>query len=291
MIYPFVHAQRPQFPLRVLCRTVGVTESGYHSWRARPQKRVEDDAQLLAHIETVHDDSKGRYGSPRVYRELQAIGVRCSRHRVARLMRAAGRRGRGKRRSKSTTDSGHAFPVAENLLMRQFEVAEPNLVWASDMTFIRTTEGWLYLAVVLDLYSRKIVGWSMGSRMTADLPLAALRMAFHQRHPAPGLIHHSDRGSQYASQVYQHTLKGMQMTCSMSRKGDCWDNAVVESFFASLKREECDGAAYSTRDIARQHVFAYLEQFYNRKRRHSYLGYVSPAEFEAQHSANLKRIA
>ena len=268
------------------------------------QKRVEDDAQLLAHIETVHDDSKGRYGSPRVYRELRATGVRCSRHRVARLMRAAGRRGRGKRRSKSTTDSGHALPVAENLLMRasvlmgavlpkkrQFEVAEPNLVWAADMTFIRTTEGWLYLAVVLDLYSRKIVGWSMGSRMTADLPLAALRMAFNQRHPTPGLMHHSDRGSQYASKVYQHALKGMLMTCSMSRKGDCFDNAVVESFFASLKREECDGAAYPTRDIARQHVFAYLEQFYNRKRRHSYLGYVSPAEFEAQYPVSLRHIA
>ena len=151
MSYSFVHTQRPQFPLRVLCRTVGVTESGYHSWRVRPQKRIEDDAQLLAHIEMVHDDSKGRYGSPRVYRELRATGVRCSRHRVARLMRAAGRRGRGKRRSKSTTDSGHALPVAENLLMRQFEVAEPNLVWAADMTFIRTTEGWLYLAAVLDL--------------------------------------------------------------------------------------------------------------------------------------------
>ena len=281
------------------------------------QKRVEDDAQLLAHIETVHDDSKGRYGSPRVYRELRATGVRCSRHRVARLMRAAGRRGRGKRRSKSTTDSGHALPVAENLLMRasvlmgavlpkkrQFEVAEPNLVWAADMTFIRTTEGWLYLAVVLDLYSRKIVGWSIGSRMTADLPLAALRMAFHQRHPAPGLMHHSDRGSgqasswalfcprsQYASKVYQHALQGMQMRRSMSKKGDCFDNAVVESFFASLKREECDGATYPTRDIARQHVIAYLEQLYNRKRRHSYLGYVSPAEFEAQYSVSLRRIA
>ncbi|MGY2896540.1 putative transposase [Deinococcus sp. UYEF24] len=304
MIYPFVHTQRPQFPLRVLCRTMGVTESGYHSWRVsgqawssalfcprRPQNRAEDDAQLLAHIETVHDDSKGRYSSPRVYRELRATGVCCSRHRVARLMQAAGHRGRGKRRSKSTTDSGHALPVAENLLMQQFEVTEPNLVWAADMTFIRTTEGWLYLAVVLDLYSRKIVGWSMGSRMTAELPLCALRMAFHQWHPAPGLMHYSDRGSQYAGKVYQHALEGMQMTCSMSRKGDCWDNAVVESFFASLKREECNKAAYPTRDLARQHVFAYLEQLYNRKRRHSYLGYVSPAEFEAQHPASLKRIA
>ncbi len=187
---------------------------------------------------------------------------------------------------------------------RQFEVTEPNLVWAADVTFIRTTEGWLYLAVVQGLYSRKIVGWSMGSRMTADLPLAALRMAFHQWHPAPGLMHHSDRGSgqasswalfcprsQYANTLYQHALKGMQMTCSMSRKGDCFDNAVVESFFASLKREECDGAVYPTRDIARQHVFAYLEQFYNRKRCHSYLGYVSPAEFEAQYPASLRRIA
>jgi putative transposase len=180
--------------------------------------------------------------------------------------------------------------VAENLLMRQFDVVEPNLVWATDMTFIRTTEGWLYLAVVQGLYSRKIALWSMGSRMTAELPLAALRMAFQQRHPAPGLMHHSDTGSHYASKVYQHALQGIQMTCSMSRKGDCWDNAVVESIFSSLKREECDGAAYPTRDVERQHVFAYLEQFHNRKRRHSYLGYVSPAVFEAQQPAGLKRI-
>ena len=184
------------------------------------QKRVEDDAQLLAHIETVHDDSKGRYGSPRVYRELRATGVRCSRHRVARLMRAAGRRGRGKRRSKSTTDSGHALPVAENLLMRQFEVAEPNLVWAADMTFIRTTEGWLYLAVVLDLYSRKIVGWSMGSRMTADLPLAALRMAFNQRHPTPGLMHHSDRGSQGGFKWSSQHLKKEVVMSTGKRKSE-----------------------------------------------------------------------
>ena len=219
-------------------------------------------------------------------------------------MRAASHQRRGKRRSKSTTDSGHALPVAENLLMRQFEVAESNLVWAADMTFIRTTEGWLYLAVVLGLYSRKIVGWSMGSRMTTELPLAALRMAFHQPHPAPGLMHDSDRGSgqasswtlfcpriQYASKVYLHALKGMQMTCSMSKNGDCFDNSVVKSFFTSLKREECDGVAYPTRAIARQRVFVYLEQFYNRKRRHSNLRYVSPAESEAQHPASLRRIA
>ncbi len=225
------------------------------------QKRAEDDAQLLAYIEPVHDASKERYGSPRVYRELRATGVRCSRHRVARLMWAAGRRGRGKRRSKGTTDSGHALPVAENPLMRQFGVAEPNLMWAADMTFIWTMEGWLDLAVVQGLHSRKIVGWSMGSRMTADLPLAALRMAFLQRHPAPGLMHHSDRGSQYASKVYQHALKNMQMTCSMRQKGDCFDNAVVESFFASLKREKCDGASYPTRDIAQQHVLPTYSSF------------------------------
>ena len=288
----------------MLCRVMGVTESGYHSWRIRPQTRAENDAQLLARIETVHDESKGVYGVPRVYSVLQDAQVRCSRHRVARLMHSVGRRGKSKRRYKVTTDSNHAQPIAENLLMRQFNVAEPNTVWAADMTFIATSEGWLYLAVVLDLHSRLIVGWSMGSRLTTDLPLAALKMAFNRRHPTPGLLHHSDRGSgqasswalfcprtQYASKTYQHALQGMRMTCSMSRKGDCFDNAVVESFFASLKREECDGAAYPTRDIARQHVFAYLEQFYNRKRHHSSLGYLSPVNFEAQYLARQRRVA
>ena len=275
----------------MLCRVMGVTESGYHSWRIRPQPRAENDAQLLARIETVHDEIKGVYGVPRVYSVLQDAQVRCSRHRVARLMRSVGRRGKSKRRYKVTTDSNHAQPIAENLLMRQFNVAEPNTIWAADMTFIATSEGWLYLAVVLDLHSRLIVGWSMGSRLTIDLPLAALKMAFNRRHPTPGLLHHSDRGTQYASKTYQHALKGMRMTCSMSRKGDCFDNAVVESFFASLKREECDGAAYPTREIARQHVFAYLEQFYNRKRHHSSLGYLSPVNFEDQHLARQHRVA
>lgn len=291
MRFQFVHTQRPRFPLRTLCRVMGVTESGYHSWRTRPQTRASEDAQLLARIETVHDESKGIYGAPRVYSVLKGAQVPCSRHRVARLMRSAFRRGKGKKQYKVTTDSDHAHPVAENLLMRRFDVAEPNTVWASDMTFIATSEGWLYLAVVLDLHSRMVVGWSMGSRMTTELPLAALKMAFDRRHPAPGLLHHSDRGSQYASGRYQHALQGMRMTCSMSRKGDCFDNAVVESFFASLKREECDGAAYLTRDIARQHVFVYLEQFYNRKRHHSSLGYLSPVNFEAQHLARHCRVA
>ena len=291
MRFQFVHAQRSRFPLRMLGRVMDVTESGYHSWRARPQPRAAEDAQLLARIVTVHDESKGIYGVPRVYSVLQDAQVRCSRHRVARLMRSVGRRGRGKRQYKVTTDSDHAQPIAENLLMRRFDVPEPNTVWASDMTFIATSEGWLYLAVVLDLHSRMVVDWSMGSRMTTELPLAALKMAFDRRHPAPGLLHHSDRGSQYASGRYQHALKGMQMTCSMSRKGDYFDNAVVESFFASLKREECDGPKHSTRDIAQQQVFAYLEQFYNRKRRHSSLGYLSPVDFEAQHLARQQRAA
>lgn len=221
MRFQFVHIQRPRFPLRTLCRVMGVTESGYHSWRIRPQTRAEYDAQLLARIEMVHDESKGIYGAPRVHSVLKGAQVPCSRHRVARLMRSVGRRGKGKNQYKVTTDSDHAHPVAENLLMRRFEVAEPNTVWASDMTFIATSEGWLYLAVVLDLHSRMVVGWSMGSRMTTELPLAALKMAFDRRHPAPGLLHHSDRGSQYASKTYQHALKGMRMTCSMSTCLDC----------------------------------------------------------------------
>ncbi|WP_424952602.1 IS3 family transposase [Deinococcus sp.] len=273
------------------CRVMGVTESGYHPWRVRPQTRAEHEAQLLARIEMVHDESKGIYGAPRVHSVLKGEQVRCSRHRVARLMRSVGRRGKGRKQDKVTTDSDHAHPVAENLLMRRFNVAEPNTVWAADMTFIATSEGWLYLAVVLDLHSRMIAGWSMGSRLTTDLPLAALKMAFDRRHPTPDLLHHSDRGSQYASKTYQHALKGMRMTCSMSRKGDCFDNAVVEAFFASLKREECDRARCPTRDIAQQHVFAYLEQCHNRKRHHSSLNYLSPVNFEAQHLARQHRVA
>ena len=235
-----VHAQRAQFPVRVLCRVRDVSESGDHSWRTRPQQRQEDDARLLARINQSHEDSKGRYGAPRIHADLKAQGVPCSRRRVARLasrrletlMRAAGLRGTGKRKDKTTTDANHAFPVAENLVQREFDVAEPNKVWAADITYISTKEGWLYLAVVLDLHSRLVMGRAMGKRMTTALPLSALSMAFHGRRPLPDLVHHSDRGSPYASGADQRALHALNMTCSMSNKGDCCDNAVVESNFS-----------------------------------------------------------
>ena len=286
-----MHDHHGKYPLKVLCRVLHVTESGYHSWRNRPQVRKHDDHTLLRHVVSVHQDSKGRYGAPRVHADLQAQGVRCSRRRVARLMRSAGLQGKGKRKYKQTTDSEHALPVAENLVQRNFDVPQPNTVWAGDLTYLRTKEGWLYLAVLIDLHSRLVVGWGMGSRMTTDLPLSALSMAFHRRRPPPGLVHHSDRGSQYASGAYQRALRGMGMACSMSRRGDCFDNAVVESFFASLKRELVEGRVFASRREAELEVFAYIEQFYNRKRRHSALGYLSPAEFEGRGLAEERRVA
>lgn len=291
MRFAFVHEQRHKYPVKVLCRALNVTESGYHSWRARPQVRKNDDQELLTHVRTVHQDSKGRYGAPRIHVELNAKGVRCSRRRVARLMRLASLHGKGKRRYKKTTDSNHALPIAENLVQRNFDVDTPNTVWAADITYLGTKEGWLYLAVVLDLHSRRVVGWAMGSRMATELPLSALSMAAHHRRPPHGLIHHSDRGSQYAARRYQRALKAMGMSCSMSRKGDCFDNAVVESFFATLKRELVEGRVFETRQEAELKVFAYIEAFYNRKRRHSALGYLSPTEFEARELAEERRVA
>ena len=281
MRYQFIDRHRDEYAVGVLCRVLDVSKSGYYAWRGRPISiRIRQDQQLSAQIRQVHQKSKGRYGAPRVHAELRAQGQRCGRKRVARLMRQAGLRGRGQRKYRVTTNSEHAQPVAENLVLRQFGVETPNTVWAADMTYVWTREGWLYLAVVIDLHSRRVVGWSMSERMTTNLPLAALQMAYERRRPPPGLLHHSDRGSQYASRAYRLALDHMAMTCSMSRKGDCWDNAVVESFFASLKREEVAETVYATRQEARSALFTYLEVFYNRERRHSSLGYLSPAEFE-----------
>jgi transposase InsO family protein len=239
---------------------------------------------LVQTIQQVHRQSQARYGSPRIHAELQATGVRCSRKRVARLMREQQLAGKRRRRFRVvTTDARHAAPVAPNRLQRQFAVATiggPNRVWAADYTFLPTRHGFLYLAVVLDLYSRRVVGWAMRHTQDQGLVLDALAMAVGQRQPAPGLAHHSDRGRQYASTAYQARLTQWGMRASMSRVGDCWDNAVVESFFASLKTELVDGADWRTRDEARQALFVYLEVWYNRQRRHSTLGYLSPAAFE-----------
>lgn len=269
-----------------MCRVLEVAVSGYHSWRRRPiSQHRQQDALLEQRIQNAHQRSKGRYGAPRIHAELRAEGVQVSRKRVARLMRAGGLRAKGKRRWIRTTDSGHTFPVCPNLLDRQFDVQQPNQVWASDITYVPTREGWLYLAVTLDLHSRAVVGYAMDAQMPTTLPLAALQMAAQRRRPPADLLHHSDQGSQYASKLFQAELARLGAKGSMSRKGECWDNAVVESFFSSLKRELFEEVILENRTVARQAIFEYIEIFYNRQRRHSTLGYLTPLEFERQATA------
>jgi len=267
----------------MMCRVLEVSRSGYYAWRSRRASNRESENKVLAEkIKTIHAKSRKTYGSPRIHRRLMAEGFRCSRGRVARLMRRHDIRAKSKRKFVVTTDSKHNFPVAANLLDRQFDVESPNCAWVSDITYIPTGEGWLYLATILDLYSRKIIGWSMDSSVSRQIVLDALEMAVGARKPAKGLIHHSDRGSQYASGDYRKALAEHGMVCSMSRKGDCWDNAVMESFYRSLKTELVHQQDYKTKEEARRKIFEYVEVFYNRQRIHSYLGYVSPVDYEAQ---------
>jgi transposase InsO family protein len=270
----------------ILCRVLEVSRSGFYGWLRRPESRASRANRLLSQeIAEIHRDSRGTYGSPRVYRELKRRGKAASRHRVARLMRRDGLQAKTKRRFRATTDSRHSYPVAPELLHRNFTPEGPNRVWASDITYIWSTEGWLYLAIVMDLYSRCIIGWSMAERLTTPLVSDAARMALQWRNPPRGLLHHSDRGSQYASEDYQELLTKNGMLCSMSRKGNCWDNAPVESFFSTLKRELVFHQRYHTRDEARQSIFEYIERFYNRQRIHSSLGYRTPLEFEQRQLA------
>ena len=273
--------QRGHFPLPAMCSALSVSPSGYRAWRrgGTPHRKRLTDAQLLALLRAIHVELKGAYGSPRMLEELRGRGFSVGKARVERLMREQGIRARHKRRYKATTDSKHALPVADNRLNRHFTPTAPNQVWTADMTYLWTAEGWLYLAVVLDLFNREVVGWSIKPRMTADIVIDALTMAWFRRKPAAGLIHHSDRGSQYASHAFQARLKEYGMVCSMSRKGNCWDNAPTESFFNSLKNERVHGTRYSTRAEAMADLFDYIEPFYNRRRRHSTLGYASPAKF------------
>jgi putative transposase len=274
-------AQRKEFPLPAMCDALAVSVSGYRAWErgGSPMRKRLTDPQLLAFIQAIHKELKGAYGSPRMVRELRGRGIPASKPRVERLMRENDIRGRHKRRYKATTDSKHKLPIAENLLDRNFAPAAPNQAWSSDITYVWTDEGWLYLAVVLDLFNREVVGWSIKSRMTADIVTDALTMAWFRRRPAPGLIHHSDRGSQYASHAHCDKLTEYGMRCSMSRKANCWDNAPAESFFNSLKNERVHGARYTTREEAIIDLFEYIEIFYNRSRRHSTLGYQSPVQF------------
>ena len=280
MKYACIEANRRAFKVGMMCRVVGVARSGYYAWRSRGlSARAQANVALEKEIRAVHEQSRRTYGSPRVHRELVARGVVCGKHRVARLMRAQAIRPKQKRRFVATTDSTHVRPVAGNHLDRKFDVTTPNTVWAGDITYLPTAEGWLYLAVVLDLASRRVVGWSMSRSLERGVALDALRMALAQRQPAPGLLMHTDRGSQYASVENQELMAAHGLRCSMSRKGNCWDNAVVESFFASLKAERIDGV-FPSRAAARAAVFEYIEVWYNRQRRHSSLGYLSPIAFE-----------
>lgn len=281
MKYAWIDAQRPAFDLTEMCAVLDVSASGYRAWKhgGTPDRRRLTDAQMLALIQAIHTELKGAYGSPRMVRELRARGFFASKDRVERLMRENGIRARHKRRYKVTTDSKHGLPVAENLLDRNFTPEAPNQVWTSDITYLWTDEGWLYLAIVLDLFNREVVGWSLKPRMTADIVTDALTMAWFRRKPAPGLIHHSDRGSQYASHAFQDKLAEYGMTCSMSRKGNCWDNAPTESWFNSFKNERVHGVRYATHAEMSAVGFEYIEVFYNRKRLHSTLGYKAPAPF------------
>lgn len=267
--------------MSLMCQVLRVSRSGYYTWLSRPESdRSKSSSRLLSEIRIVHKRNRRRYGSPRITAELKESGLVCGENRVARLMRLNGICAKRRRKYRVTTDSKHNLPVAPNLLDRQFTVDRPNAVWVSDITYIRTSEGWLYLAAIVDLYSRMVVGWSMGNRINVQLTLDALKQAIGRRHPQPGLIHHSDRGRQYAAGDYQDMLKDNKMVCSMSRKGDCWDNAPMESFFATLKTELIYREQLETQEEVKTRVFEYIEMFYNRERRHSSLGFKNPVDFE-----------
>jgi transposase InsO family protein len=281
MTFRFIDEHRTHWPVRLLCETLEVSPAGYYAWRQRPRSEQQQrrDA-LMVEIRAIHQEAKARYGSPRIHAELKARGQSCCVHTVAKLMKQQDIRAKTRRKFCCTTDSNHDLPVAENLLDRQFHPEAANQRWVADITYVPTGEGWLYLAAVEDLYSRRIVGWSMADHLGSRLVVDALELAVQRRLPAEGLLAHSDRGSQYASEHYQRLLAKHGITCSMSRRADCWDNAPMESFFASLKKELIHGADFATRAETRAAITEYIEVFYNTKRRHSSLGYVSPAEYE-----------
>jgi len=286
MTFRFIDQHKDQWPVRLLCETLEVSPAGYYAWRQRPTSAHQQrrDA-LVVEIKAIHAETKARYGSPRIHVELKARGQACCVNTVAKLMRASGVAAKTARKFRCTTDSDHDLPVADNLLDRQFSPSGANETWLADITYIPTREGWLYLAAVEDLYSRRVVGWSIADHLKSRLVVDALELAIQRRFPGEGLLAHSDRGSQYASEHYQRLLEKHGITCSMSRRGDCWDNAPMESFFASLKKELVHGADFATRAEARAALVEYIEVFYNNQRRHSSLGYVSPAEYEqAEHS-------
>ena len=282
MRFRFIEDRRSDYPVRVMCRVLEVSPAGYYAWRSRPESsRSAANRELMEGIRRAHRDSHGSYGSPRIHAELKAQGHGASRGRIERQMRCHGIRAiAATPRRCRTTDSGHDFPIAPNLLGRNFSAAARNQIWLADITYIETSQGWLYLAAILDLYSRRIVGWKMGDHLRTALPLDALRMAIKAQRPGDGLIHHSDRGVQYASTEYRKTMQAAGFRASMSRRADCYDNAPMESFFHTLKTELVHHRQFATRDEAELEIFAYIEGFYNQTRRHSSIGYISPVEME-----------
>lgn len=284
MKFQFIHEHRTTWPISLMCRVLGVSRSGYYSWRERPASaRQMADEELKLVIEAVHLESRSCYGVLRVYWRLRQLGWYCSRKRVARLMRELGLQGKKRRRYRpQTTDSNHSLPIAPNRLERNFSATAPNQKWCGDISYIETLEGWLYLAVVIDLFSRRVVGWAMSPKIDRFLVLDALEMAVKRRKPTKGLVFHSDRGSQYASVDFRDALTDHGILASMSRKGNCYDNAPAESWFATLKAECVDGRIYESQAVARTDLFDYTEVFYNRQRLHSTLGYLSPHAYEQQ---------
>jgi transposase InsO family protein len=286
MRFAFIQAHARIWHITTMCRVLEVSKAGYYAWRARPLcERVKTDRVLTEKIREIQRQVKQRYGSPRVRMELRALGFRCGKTRVGRLMREAGVSAKRASSYRITTQSNHAEPIAPNVVAQQFTLEQHPRVdrtWAADITYIPTGEGWLYLAVILDLASRRVVGWALRTRLDQELALTALRMALQHRGPRAGGVHHSDRGVQYASHAYQHLLREAGFTPSMSRRGNCWDNAVVESFFGSLTKELLGDGLFETRAAASRELFEFIEIWYNRQRRHSTLGYRAPVEYEQQ---------
>jgi len=279
--YACIEHRRIDYPIRMMCRLLRISASGYYAWRIRPEsQRAKSDRELVSKIKRIHAQSKGVYGSPKIRAELVSEGCQVGRNRVARLMRLERVQGCPRRRFRVTTQRNPTHQVARNLLQQDFTATVPNQRWVADITYISTHQGWVYLAIVLDLYSRRVVGWSMSRRMSRRIVVNALRMAIDSRQPQGKLIHHSDRGGQYTSDEFRNELAKQGIEASMSSTGNCYDNAVAESFFGLLKRERVNRVRYRTREEARADVFEYIEVFYNRKRRHGYLGNISPVEFE-----------
>jgi putative transposase len=281
--YAFMEKHRSEFDVRIMCRVLGVSASGFYDWRRLDRaSREKVRAEVAQTVFEIHRGSRQTYGSPRVYRDLRARGIKCGKHTVERIMRDNDLRARARKKHKATTNSAHSLPVADNIVARNFSPAASDTVWCADITYIGTEEGWLYLAVVVDLFSRKVVGWSMQDNLKADLAIDALEMAVLKRQPGRGLVFHSDHGVQYACKAFKQRLWVHGMTQSMSRRANCWDNAVVESFFHTLKVEHVFNERYRTREQARSSIFEWIEVFYNRRRMHSTLGYVSPECYERQ---------